>query len=400
MTNRNIIVEKGRYTPPSARDVELVERKGIGHPDSLIDGIVEEISRSLSRQYVEDFGKVLHHNVDKGQICGGGVEVSFGKGRFTKPIYVLLSGRATMSAEGKKIPATNIAIEATERYIAQTLPNLDVKSNVEVTSRIAPGSADLVEMFLRGPRIPFSNDTSFGVGFAPFDDLENLVLKTEDHLNSRPYKSKHPEVGEDIKVMGYREKEKIMLTIAIAFIAKHISSIEQYVECKKRVVDDVKKLAKGITDMEVGVAVNTADDIKNKSVYITVCGTSAEMGDDGSVGRGNRPSGLITPFRYMSMEAAAGKNPVSHIGKLYQVLGQEMAQKIAHDVSGVEDVTVSLLSDIGSPIDRPKIASVSVITPDGEFARISKEASAIMDSGLENITELTNRIVEGKVRIF
>ncbi len=58
------------------------------------------------------------------------------------------------------------------------------------------------------------------------------------------------------------------------------------------------------------VHVNTADDIKKKSVFLTVTGTSAEMGDDGSVGRGNRCNGLITPNRPMSMEATSGKNPI------------------------------------------------------------------------------------------
>jgi S-adenosylmethionine synthetase len=400
MLKRNIFIEQGKYVPASMRELELVERKGLGHPDTLIDGIVEEISKELSRYYIKEFGKILHHNVDKGQIVGGGVEVDFGAGMFTKPIFVLLSGRATMEADGKKIPATHIALETAKRYLSDTLPNLDVKSDVEILSKIAPGSPDLVDVFLRGPKIPLSNDTSFGVGFAPFDELEQIVLKTEEYLNSKAYKKKHPYVGQDIKVMGVRQKDKIHLTVAIAFIAKQVGSINEYVEYKERIKKDIIKLTKKITKMDVDVAINSADNIKEKSVYLTLSGTSAEMGDDGSVGRGNRASGLITPMRYMSLEATAGKNPVNHVGKLYQVLAQELAGWIVHDLPEVEDVTLSLLSDIGSPIDKPKAASISLIAKKEDYKKIKKEACSIVDTGLEVITELTYAIVEGKRRIF
>jgi S-adenosylmethionine synthetase len=399
MDKRNILVERGRYIPAAKRDIELAERKGIGHPDSLIDGIVEEISRQLSRYYIKEFGKVLHHNVDKGQIVGGGVKVDFGGGKFTKPIFILLSGRATMKALGKKIPATEIAIQAAKDYLSRTLPELDAESDVKILSKIAPGSPGLVDVFLRGPKIPLSNDTSFGVGFAPYSDLEKIVLKTEDYLNSKPYKKRHPYVGQDIKVMGLRQKKKIHLTVAIAFIARHVPSIEEYAESKAKVANDVLKFAKKLTGLEVEVSINTADDIKDGSVYLTIAGTSAEMGDDGSVGRGNRASGLITPMRYMSLEATAGKNPVNHVGKLYQVLAQELAQKISKKIPEVEDCTVSLLSEIGSPIDRPKAASVSLITR-GRYEDAKREAFSIVDFGLENLSGLTKEIVEGKVRVF
>lgn len=397
---RNIIVEKGKYIPVAEREVELVERKGLGHPDSLIDGIMEEISRELSKTYIEEFGKVLHHNVDKGQICGGGTKVEFGGGFFTKPIFVLLSGRATMQAEGKKIPVHHIAQTATHDYFEKIVPELDVRNDLEVDSRISAGSPDLVELFLRGPKIPYANDTSFGTGFAPLSDLERVVLATEKHLNSPGYKKNHPEVGPDIKVMGLREKDKIKLTVACAFISKHVKDIDSYVKLKERVTEDIVKASKKVTDMGVDVFVNTADDVKNKSVYITVSGTSAEMGDDGSVGRGNRVNGLITPFRSMTLEAAAGKNPVNHVGKIYSVLATDIANSISKDHPEIEDITITLLSQIGKPIDQPKVASVTIISKEGDFEKLRAMVTKEIDSRLESITEITEKIVYGKLPIM
>jgi S-adenosylmethionine synthetase len=397
---RNIVVERGRYLPVAQRDVEIVERKGLGHPDSLIDGIMEEISRELSRAYLHEFGRILHHNVDKGQICGGGTKVEFGGGVFTRPIYVLLSGRATAEARGKSIPVPHIAVEAAHSYLQKAVPMLDVDDDVEIDSRISAGSADLVELFLRGPKIPYANDTSFGTGFAPLTDLEKLVFASEKYLNSKEYKSTHPEVGPDIKVMGLREKNRVRLTVSCAFIARHIPDIGTYVKRKERLGRDLLALARKITDIGVTVAVNSADDIKAKSVYITLTGTSAEMGDDGSVGRGNRVNGLITPMRSMTMEAAAGKNPVNHVGKIYSVLASETAASIASEHPDIEDITITLLSQIGQPIDQPRMAAASIIAPAGDFRRLQAVVRREMDSRLENVTEVTNRIVEGKTPLF
>lgn len=397
--DRNIIVEKGSYLPVKNREVELVERKGLGHPDTLIDGIMEEISRELSKAYINDFGKILHHNVDKGQICGGGTKVEFGGGVFTKPIYVLLTGRATDEAEGKTIPVHHIAQTTAHKYLEMAVPDLQVCNDVEIESRIAHGSSDLVELFLRGPKIPYANDTSFGTGFAPLSDLERIVLASEKHLNSPEYKASHPEVGTDIKVMGLREKDRIKITVACAFISRHIPDIDTYIKCRERVRDDVLKVAKGLTDKEVHIFVNTADDDANKSVYITLTGTSAEMGDDGSVGRGNRVNGLITPFRSMTLEAAAGKNPVNHVGKIYSVLATEMASSIAKEYPDIEDINIILLSQIGKPIDQPKVASVNIITG-GDFEKMRADVRREMDQRLENVTETTNKIVFGKLPLF
>jgi S-adenosylmethionine synthetase len=401
MVERNIVVERVDFIPAWKREVEMVERKGLGHPDSLIDGIMEEISRELSKAYLKEFGKILHHNVDKGQICGGGTDVDFGGGIFTKPIYILLSGRAVGEVEGKKIPVQHIAVETAKKYLGSIVKNLNVDIDVEIESRISSGSAELVGVFERGGEIPLSNDTSFGTGFAPFDDLEKLVLNTEQYLNSAAYKGAHPEVGEDIKVMGLRHKDRIKLTVAAAFVAKHVHDIDQYVEYKKRVVDDVLKVAEKITKLDVEVYLNTADDIENKMVYLTMTGTSAEMGDDGSVGRGNRVNGLIAPFRGMSLEAAAGKNPVNHVGKIYSVLATLLAKEIADEHDEIEDLTLTLLSQIGKPIDQPKMASAMVITKDEkDFEKIRDKMRYSIDKNLEEITELTNKIVFGKIPVF
>lgn len=398
---RNIIVEKQSALPMEKRPVEFVERKGIGHPDTLIEGIVERVSRELCKHYIAEFGRIMHHNVDKGQICGGATNVTYGGGEFLKPIYILLSGRATSEVDGKKIPAVEIAIDAAKTYLKENTRYLDVEKDVQFDSRISQGSRDLVDLFLRAPPIPLANDTSFGVGFAPYSETERLVLETERLLNSKEYKAKRPEAGEDVKVMAVREGDSIRLTVACAFVSRNVSDLADYIEKKKRIEADVRSHAKKITRREVEVFVNTADDYKRNSTYITLTGLSCEMGDDGSVGRGNRVSGLITPGRPMSLEAAAGKNPVNHVGKIYNVLAHRMAHDVVQLYPEIAECNVALLSQIGKPIDQPKAASVALLMREGErIEKIRLKVREVVDGWLEDAPTITEMILSGEVTLF
>jgi S-adenosylmethionine synthetase len=401
---RNIIVKELIQTPIEELEVEIVERKGIGHPDSISDGIAESVSRALCQVYMEKFnGKIMHHNTDEVQITAGESDPHFGGGEIIKPIDILLTGRGVSEFEGKKIGIDRIAITAAKEYLKENIINLDVESSTVVECKIGSGSGDLVDVFKRDG-MPSSNDTSFGVGFAPYSETEQIVLATEELLNSRNFKKKYPQVGEDIKVMGLRENNKIILTTAVAMVSKYVDGRDTYLSVKDEIQNIITDLALKKTDREVDTFVNTGDDNScesEKGYYLTVTGTSAEMGDDGSVGRGNRANGLITPNRPMSMEATSGKNPINHVGKIYNLLSNKMAQDITKELDGVKQVHIMLLSQIGKPIDHPKAASAQIIVEDGySIESVNKDVEGIMNNWLENIGKITEMMVEGKIRTF
>lgn len=401
MVKRNIVVEKVTRTPVEKQEIEIVERKGLGHPDSLADGIADAVSRALCEYYLDEFGTVLHHNTDQVEIVGGRADPQFGGGRILNPVYVLLSGRATTTVGNELVPVNKIAIQAAKDYLRDTLRNLEVGNDVIIDSRIGQGSTDLVDVFRRKERIPLANDTSFGVAFAPFSETERLVLETENMMNSQEFKEKFPESGEDIKVMGLRENNSIALTIADAMVSKHIPDLDHYMSVKEDMEEEIRRKAGKVTERQVNVQINTADDYDRGSVYLTITGTSAEMGDDGSVGRGNRVNGLITPNRLMSLEAAAGKNPINHVGKIYNLLSNKIAEDIAAAVGGIDEVYVKLLSQIGAPIDRPKAADVQILMKDGgDFSEIRGKCESIIDLHLAEVTTISELFISGELTTF
>jgi S-adenosylmethionine synthetase len=397
--SKNIIVEKIDYTPVEKQQVELVERKGIGHPDSIADGLSESVSRALCKMYLERYGMVLHHNTDETQIVGGQSAPKFGGGDLLEPIYILLVGRATTEVNGQRLPYRSVAVRAANEYLKSHFPNLDMDTDVMLDCKIGKGSVDLTAVY--DTKKHLSNDTSFGVGYAPYTQTEKVVLEAERYING-PMKRRIKESGEDVKVMASRMGDTINLTIACAMVDRYIPDKSHYKSTIEEMTSRIHDFACKQTDRNVKVDVNTADDYKRNIYYLTVTGLSMENGDDGSVGRGNRCNGLITPFRPMSMEASAGKNPITHVGKLYNILSKFIAEDIAKAAgSELLEVEVRILSQIGKPINNPQTCSIQLLlAPGANFKKWQKEATSIADAWLENIEVVTKKIVNGEVSTF
>ncbi len=401
---RSLHVEEIRGYGVRDFEVEIVERKGKGHPDSLIDGACEAVSLGLCNYYLEHFGSILHHNVDKGIIVGGKSEPRFGGGRVTTPIYLMVAGRATelVPYKGKNVgvPVEKIARESIKEFIRDTMRFLDPEKHVNIDTKIKQGSPDLVAVFMRKGVMPISNDTSIGVGYAPLTPTESLVLGTEERLNSADFKRRYPEVGEDVKVMGLRRGKKLNMTVAAAMVGPQIPDASHYVSVLGDVAKELERLASEV-NLDVNYKLNAADDLKRGSYYLTVTGTSAEQGDDGNTGRGNRVNGLISPMRQYSMEATAGKNPVNHTGKILNALAILAARDIIKKVPGVSEAYVRLLSRIGRPIDQPQIASAAVVLEKGtRISSVDGDVESILDESLDGMKKVTKLILQRKLALF
>jgi len=397
---RNVDVEVANRVSVESDDIELVERKGIGHPDSIADGIAENVSRELSKEYLERYGTIVHHNTDETQIVAGRSSPEFGGGEVVNPIYILLAGRATNEIGGDAFPANKIALEAAREYLDDTLGNLDLNSDVVVDARLGEGSADLKTVFEETKGVHRANDTSFGIAHAPFSETEEIVLETERQV-CEWRDNDLPEVGEDVKVMGLRRGDEIRLTVAAALLSPLVDDVDHYRSVVEELGDRVTDNALSMTDRDISVRLNTADSYEDNSLYLTVTGTSAEMGDDGSVGRGNRSNGLITPNRPMSMEATSGKNPVSHVGKIYNLLAGEIASDVVESVEGVKEIYVRILSQIGEPIDKPQTANTQLVLEDGySLDEVESKVEATVDSLLDDVDQITDMVVNGEIGTF
>jgi S-adenosylmethionine synthetase len=397
----NVVVSLMDFKPVYENSVEIVERKGTGHPDTICDNLAEELSVALCKLYLEEFGYVQHHNVDKALLVGGRAEPRFGGGEVITPIEIYLVGRAIREKDGKQLPVDELAIEVAKDWLSKNIKNLDPTKHVIITPKIRPGSKDLVELFERFAKkgeVPLANDTSFAVGYAPFDDIERVVYQTERYLNSEEFKKEHPYLGEDIKVMGVRVENEIRITIAAAFVDKYVKDVADYLEKKEIVRQKALENASKYTDKDVKIFINTADNPENGSVYITVTGTSAEAGDDGQVGRGNRPNGLITPYRPMTLEAAAGKNPVSHVGKIYSAVANLIANRIVKEIEEIEEAYCYLVSQIGKPITEPQVCDVKVRTK-RDIKGIDELIKKISEEEIAQIPDIWKGYVEKKFTV-
>jgi len=316
--------------------------------------------------------------VDKVLIIAGKSFPQFGGGSILKPPSVVVGGRATRPS-GK--PVNEIIEDSVSSFLRKTVKNLE---QFQVEPRVGEGAPELRSLIGRG-----ANDTSIGVGYAPLSRTEQLVLELEKEVG------KVRGVGEDTKLMAVRMGDRMTLIVAAAMVDRFISSREEYDEAKARVLEAVMR--KAGSEAETEGCVNCAD--KGENIYLTVTGTSIEMGDDGATGRGNRGNGLITPMRPMTMEAIAGKNPVSHVGKIYNVLAQRAAGEVA-ELDGVDEAYVTLVSKIGSPISQPLLRGVQISGDLQMTPKMEAEVNSIIDYWLESSDRMVEEFVEGKLRLY
>ena len=400
---RNILVDCSKPAPVEQQKVEIVERKGLGHPDSICDAIMDNVSVKLCKEYLEKVGSILHHNADKSLLVAGDVEPNFGGGKVKEPMFLIFGDRATREANGVTFPVEELALQAAKEWIKKKLRFVDPEKHVKYRVELKPGSPELVDIFNRKGKVLGANDTSAAVGYAPMTRLEKIVLKTEQYANSSLFKKKFPEAGEDVKVMGLRKDNELNLTVSIAFVDRYVKDEKDYFRKKGEVLEDLRMFVKdSVTFEKVVVDLNTLD-IEGRGiggVYLTVTGTSAESADSGEVGRGNRVNGVIPLNRPTCSEAAAGKNPVSHVGKIYNLLTHRIAKSVYEKVPGLEEVYIWLLSQIGKPIDQPAIAAAQVVLQSGNsLQNLQKSIEAVVDEELANIDRFTMDLAYGRVPI-
>ncbi|WP_169808753.1 methionine adenosyltransferase [Microtetraspora niveoalba] len=366
----NITVEKG--LPAADHVIEVVERKGAGHPDTLADGVAEAVSRAYSNFCLKEFGAILHHNSDKTALLGGAADVTFGHGELTKPITALINGRFTAALGDTGIPVQEIIDKAVRDYLGAALPLLDISRDLVVRPRVTQASspgAVLGEVdeqqagrrFWFAPRSlddlaerarMFSNDTSAGVGYAPAGLAEKVVAGIEQYLTSPEMAAACPWYGTDVKIMVVRHGSEVHITACVPQIAVHTPDLATYSTRRAEARALIREVAHNIAPQcLIDVAVNTRDNDERRELYLTATGSSLESGDEGVVGRGNRANGVISMWRPWSAEGVSGKNPVYHVGKLYNLAAQQAAERL-HAETG-QTVAVALVSQSGRDLSDP-----------------------------------------------
>lgn len=392
---RNIVIQAKPCSRFAERGVEMCEHKGIGHPDTITDGACEAAACALAMAYKNAWGRALHFNVDKGLLVAGKSEPRFGGGAIIEPIKLIVCGRVSDGADKFDIHA--LVTDAVGAFLQRSLRT--DKQLFNVAPVLKTGSASLASIFASGKPACVANDTSFGVGFAPYSLLEQEVLRLASVLRSSAFRLRFPAAGDDFKVMGLRQHDDFQFTVALAMIDRHVGNVSDYFEIKHALTD---VLAHALPSGRV-VHVNALDDpaARDESgLHLTVTGLSAEMGDDGQVGRGNRVSGLITPNRGMSLEAAAGKNPFSHVGKIYNVLAHAIAKDIVEQVDPVDEAEVQLLSTIGRPVDRPQIALIEIAPAPAVTDAVRTRIERVVNDRFDKLEMLMHDLACGLIAVY
>jgi S-adenosylmethionine synthetase len=241
-----------------------------------------------------------------------------------------------------------------------------------------------------------SNDTSLGTGFAPRSALEEGTLKLERWISGDEFKKDKPWLGSDIKIMSTRVGNSVKVTMCIPQISKHVKDINEYKQNLTLMRSIILNfLNQQLPQYSIELSINTRDNYELGELYLTAIGSSIESGDEGLVGRGNRPNGVIAVTKPYSIEGACGKNPVYHVGKVYNVAAQNIAEEISNKVNVY--VEVFLVSQSGRSLIDPWVTVVGVnkkITPEER-----EEMEKIVKQNLQEIPKITKELLDNSIKL-
>ncbi len=393
----SLTIEALRDAPVASRRVELVERKGIGHPDTIADSLVEAISLQLNRMYLERAGVIAHYNIDKALLVAGRCAKGFGRGELTRPMEFIVGDRATFEVGGARLPVEETVRAAVDDWVGAHLPHVRPGRDLVTQVALAPGSEQLRSIFAVRKGVIGSNDTSGASGYAPLSPTEQVVLATERFLNGPEFKRAFADTGQDVKVFGVRLDETLALTVAMPLLSLATESEPAYFRRKEEVLGALAERFRS-APFTIEWTLNRLDSPGRGAdgVYLTLTGTSAEDADSGQVGRGNRVNGLIAFARPSTGEAAAGKNPVAHVGKIYSVLSHRMADLIYKRCPHLREVYVHLFARIGEPVDRPW-ASVQVVLADGTLlADVEGRIREVVEDEVGRMAAFRSELIRGE----
>jgi S-adenosylmethionine synthetase len=394
-------------TNPALLHIEMVERKGLGHPDTLADAVAEEMSRRYASYCTGRFGAVAHHWFDKVVLIGGEADTGFLAGRMIRPVRAILAGKAVRAVGSEEIPIMRIFREAIAHVFAGTLKNFDFQDycvcELQVHDSVGPGqrsiryrpkSASEVKEFESGRLV--SNDCNLCVGFAPYTPTESLSLDTERFLLSPQQQGKRPWLGSDIKTIVTRVGAKTHVLANIPMLASHVESLSRYLDMREALEAELEKYCSEYLGSDCEVALNP--EWIHGRAYLTVTGTCLDTGNIGIVGRGNRHSGLITPMRSMSIEASAGKNPLDHTGKLLNVAASVIAEQVYRELKVASTVYISAKK--GDRVEMPSIVAVHCDPDQPIPENCASLAEHIAGEVLANIDKIRASLLMGTVRLF
>ena len=350
---------------PEKRDLEIVERKGLGHPDTLADALAEKISTVYSRHCLDRFGAVLHHNVDKLYIGGGFFRSDFGHCEMVEPVKVVINGRMSDRMGAEEIDLAGLQECVVNEYLSRILPHLNTQIGVKVISNSTQYTK---RPFWFSPRdfsdLPEldnlkSSDTSVYVAHWPFTLCEELAFALEQYFWTGEGDNQHPrysDVGQDVKCMVLRKGNKIDVTVCLPLISGLTPSEDAYRDRIQEIEHELNMYAVaqvGDRPVDITVSVNSLG-----RFYLLGTGSCVEFGEEGLVGRGNTNNGVISVGRLHSMESPYGKNPKYHTGRVLGYLTTVLAKKIWEEL-GVR-CTVLAMSKNSQTLIPPGILSVSL----------------------------------------
>jgi S-adenosylmethionine synthetase len=385
--------------------IVAIERKGMGHPDTLADMVADEFNKLYLNYTKSVFGVLLNHHVDKTTLVGAASNTWPGGYEIAKPVTAHFFGKITDQVDSIKIPIHDLASEAVGNILPFVLRDSEItrftKINIENGAGVQPDHASTFykatskNLGIDAGQEQLANDTVIAVGSFEKNSVGAAIIRFEQAI----YEGLTPwlvdKIGTDVKVAAFGTAMSTNITACIPVRPEAISSVSQYhelINCVSKLLSTEKERFQSETKINtVTLSINTKDTASG--IYIAPFGTALGKGDCGAVGRGNKLSGFINYGAMSSIEAPAGKNPLNHVGKLYQYIAQLLAEELV-TLFNQDFATVLIYTQNGRPLDDPHSVKVILADTSSDAILAAKER---LQQHLSSISYFWKRLVQTPV---
>lgn len=379
--------------------LEMIERKGIWHPDTLADLIAETFSNKYAYYCLKKFGVLLNYWVDKITLTGGEAIVEYGRSSVVKPIWAYLFGKVTVKVWKEIIDAEKIFKESVEEVLG-TIFWKEILEKIDFHVNINQGvgmdfdkdfyKPSFIDAFAKNVDNLKSNDTVVCSWYWPYTFTEKLTIYLENYICGKGFKRIFSSTWRDVKVLIARIWDYYDITTCIPFIASKTPNFTFYFQEKQKIQIYLTKVLNRFFKMHkiqpnCKLSINTKDNWE--FWYVTVFGTALDKWDFWAVGRGNKYSWVISSNRDTNIEAVCGKSAFRHGWKIYTILSYGLAQKIGKMIGA--DVIVTVCSQNGRLLSDPMHVFVSTSVK----IKNQVEILQIVEKYIQNIPKLPYKII-------
>jgi S-adenosylmethionine synthetase len=199
---------------------DIINITGITHPTFIIERITNNIARIYDQYCKKNFDQTFERCFEKSILVGGGAKVNFGYSRMVKPMRLLVIGNAVSLVGSHKIPIEEVAREATNTVLSETLDTFDSQRDLIIENITRCPNSALYGSGENSEDAVEKNEFNASVYHTNPGIVSGIAQGLVSRFDSICFQELYPFIGAGVEVNCFRLWDDLRVNLRIPFKAK------------------------------------------------------------------------------------------------------------------------------------------------------------------------------------